>query len=152
MSTAPERRRELRIRPAAPEDAERIAALSTQLGYPSSRDQVTDRLARIRKDAEHAVLVAELPDEPIIGWIHVRVWHLVESDAEAELGGLVVDETYRGSGAGRLLMESAEEWARGKGLRSVYLRSNIIRKGAHEFYKRLGYHVVKTQYAFRKFI
>jgi GNAT superfamily N-acetyltransferase len=152
LSTRPEARRELRIRPAAPEDAERIAALSTQLGYPSSEDQVRDRLARIRKEADHAVLVAELPDERIIGWVHVRVSHLVESDPEAELGGLVVDEAHRGSGAGRLLTESAEEWARGKGLRSVYLRSNIIRKEAHEFYKRLGYHVVKTQYAFRKFI
>jgi GNAT superfamily N-acetyltransferase len=152
LSTTCERRRELRIRAAVPEDAEKIAALSTQLGYPSSADQVRNRLARIRKDVEHAVLVVELPGRPIVGWVHVCVSHLVESDPEAELGGLVVDEAHRGSGAGRLLMESAEEWARGKGLRSVYLRSNIIRKGAHEFYKRLGYHVVKTQYAFRKFL
>ncbi len=47
-------------------------------------------------------------------------------------------------------MERAEHWAREKGLRSIFLRSNIIRKDAHTFYQALGYSVVKTQYAFRK--
>ncbi len=84
------------------------------------------------------------------GWVHAHVSHLVERDPEAQIGGLVVDEACRGGGTGRLLMERAEQWARDRGLKSVYLRSNIIRKDAHAFYKKLGYEIVKTQYAFRK--
>jgi hypothetical protein len=47
-------------------------------------------------------------------------------------------------------MQAAETWTLEKGCSSVYLRSNVIRTGAHEFYKRLGYTIIKSQYAFRK--
>lgn len=144
--------RQLKVRPAILRDAERIAALATQLGYPSSPEQVRKRLRGIQHDGEHAVFVTELPKAGVIAWVHVLVSKVVESDPEAEIGGLVVDEAHRRSGAGRHLMERAEEWSRTKGLKSVYLRSNVIRKDAHAFYLILGYEIVKTQYAFRKFL
>ncbi len=140
------------VRLAAPGDAEGIARLSAQLGYASSPQEVQRRLGRIEGGPNNAAYVAVGADGQIIGWVHVHTSHLLESDPEAEIGGLVVDEACRGSGVGNLLMQRAEQWARERGLGSVYLRSNIIRKEAHEFYKRLGYSVVKTQYAFRKFI
>jgi len=150
--TRAEVRNKLKIRAATAEDADRIAALSTELGYPSSEEQVRGRLARIEKDSDHAVFVAEVENDPVIGWVHVCVSRLVENDPEGEIGGLVVDERHRGSGVGKFLMERAEQWAREKSLKSVYLRSNIIRKDAHTFYQRLGYRVLKTQYAFRKLL
>jgi GNAT superfamily N-acetyltransferase len=140
------------IRLAAPGDAEGIARLSAQLGYPSSPLEVQRRLGRIEGGPNHAAFVAVGAEAQIIGWVHVHASHLLESDPEAEIGGLVVDEACRGSGVGKLLMQRAEQWARERDLGSVYLRSNIIRKEAHEFYKKLGYSVVKTQYAFRKFL
>ncbi|MFB3920620.1 MAG: GNAT family N-acetyltransferase [Terriglobia bacterium] len=85
-----------------------------------------------------------------VGWVHVFVCHLVESDAFTEIGGLVVDEKWRGAGIGRLLVEQAEAWARAKGCTSIRLRSNIIRQEAHQFYSKLGYRIVKTQHAFTK--
>ncbi len=142
----------IKVRPASPKDAEACARLSTQLGYPSSRAEVERRLARLEGDEEHAVYVAVNSSDKVVGWVHVCAAHLVESGPEAEIGGLVVDEGFRGSGVGRLLMERAEQWAREKGLKSVYLRSNIIRKDAHAFYQRLGYQIVKTQHAFRKIL
>ena len=142
---------EIQIRCANPDDAERIAALATQLGYPSTPGQVAARLARLKHDGEHAIFVAE-QSALVVGWVHVFEKHLLESDPEAEIGGLVVDENYRGAGAGKFLMERAEEWARSRGLKSVYLRSNVIRKEAHVFYEKLGYLVVKTQTAFRKML
>ena len=36
-------------------------------------------------------------------------------------------------------MEQAEAWTRQSGGRAVCLRSNVVREGAHEFYRRLGY-------------
>jgi GNAT superfamily N-acetyltransferase len=69
---------------------------------------------------------------------------------QAEIGGLVVGESHRGQGVGQLLMQQAEEWARARGCRAVYLRTNVIRTDAHRFYERLGYTRIKTQHAFRK--
>ncbi len=141
----------MRVRIARITDADNIAVLCGQLGYPSSAASVRRRLHSLAGNRGHAVWVAE-PERsgPVVGWIHVFVKQLLESDREAEIGGLAVDEAFRGRGAGKALVERAERWARAKGLKSVYLRSNIVRKGAHRFYRRLGYEVIKTQHAFRK--
>lgn len=47
-------------------------------------------------------------------------------------------------------MERAERWAREQGCWAIYLRSNVVREGAHAFYERLGYERVKMQLALRK--
>ena len=86
----------------------------------------------------------------MVAWLHVHAHHVVERDPRAEVGGLVVDEKYRDSGVGRLLMQQAEQWARKQGYSEVVLRSNVIRTRAHTFYESLGYTVTKTQKHFRK--
>ncbi len=142
-------REALAVRLAKVEDAEDIARLAGELGYPSTAPEVAERLRAALHDSAHAVFVA-MNGEQVIGWVHVFVKHLVESDPEAEIGGMVVDARHQRRGVGRLLMQQAEQWARARGLRSVYLRSNVIRKDAHAFYQSLGYQVVKTQFALRK--
>jgi GNAT superfamily N-acetyltransferase len=138
------------IRLANVRDSERIAILCQQLGYPASQEEVRRRLNQIQQNERHAVYVAELPDGRLVGWVHVYVCQLVVADPQAETGGLVVDEGYRRCGIGRLLMQKVEQWAREKGCRAVYLRSNIVRKDAHVFYEGIGYSNVKTSMAFRK--
>jgi GNAT superfamily N-acetyltransferase len=138
------------IRLARASDAERITELCLQLGYPASRQEVKRRLGPIQQEDQHAVYVAETSEGYVVGWVHVFIYHLLESPTQAEVGGLVVDESYRRWGAGRLLMCRAEEWAREKGCWAVHLRSNVIRKGAHVFYEAMGYNNYKTQLAFRK--
>lgn len=137
------------IRLARAGDAEHIAALCQQLGYPATQEDVQRRLNQIQQDEQHAVYVAELPGH-VSGWVHVYVCQLIVADPQAEIGGLVVDEDYRRCGVGRLLMQQAEQWAREKGCWAVYLRSNVVRKDAHAFYEGIGYSNVKTSMAFRK--
>ena len=98
----------------------------------------------------HAVFVAESPDGQVVGWLHVHERHLVEHDVVAEVNGLVVEEAFRGRGAGQILMDKAEQWAREREIRTVVLRSNVIRVGAHAFYENLGYTTIKSQKMFRK--
>ncbi len=86
----------------------------------------------------------------LIGWVHVGVSHLLESDIRAEVNGLIVAEGQRSAGAGAKLLEAAEEWARRRGCRGMNVRSNVIRERAHRFYERQGYEHYKTQKAFRK--
>jgi GNAT superfamily N-acetyltransferase len=138
------------IRVARVGDAERIARLCRQLGYPVSSEEARRRLERIHQEDRHVVYVAELADGQLVGWVHVYAGFLVVVDLHAEIGGLVVDEGHRGCGIGKLLMRQAEEWARGQGCWTVYLRSNAIRTGAHAFYKRIGYSVIKTSLTFYK--
>ena len=141
---------QITIRPANARDAGDIAALCHQLGYPSSRKQVEQRLLRIRQDASQAIFLAERPDGRVVGWVQVCARQLVVADLQAEIEGLVVDEGHRGGGIGRRLMARAEQWARERGCQAVLLRSNIIREGAHAFYEGIGYEDIKTSKTFRK--
>ena len=138
------------VRLARLEDAEALTKLADQLGYPSTVEQVRRRFKTLaEKSDENAVFVAEA-DGKILGWVHAHLYNLLVDDPEIEIGGLVVDETVRGQRIGERLMQAAEAWTLAKGCSSVYLRSNVIRTRAHEFYKRLGYSILKSQYAFRK--
>jgi GNAT superfamily N-acetyltransferase len=140
----------MKIRRAQRSDAARIAKLSRQLGYPATAAQIAQRLRGLRPAAQHAVFVADLPGRGVVGWVHVTVAHLVDSDTRAEINGLVVAEGQRSLGAGARLLEAAEEWSRKRGCRSMSVRSNVIRERAHKFYERQGYEHYKSQKAFRK--
>src|SRR6267143_1648700 len=95
---------------------------------------------------KHAAFVAESPDAAtgVVGWVHVSVAHLLESDIRAEVNGLVVAEGQRSAGAGARLLAAAEEWARKHGCKGMSVRSNVIRERAHKFYERNGYEHYKT--------
>ncbi len=137
-------------RPAEETDAAPIALLCGQLGYPSREEEVLRRLRLILRDADHAVLVAQVSDGRVVGWIHVFGARLVEHDPRAEIGGMVVEERFRGRGVGQLLVREAERWARERGHGTITVRSNVVRAQAHRFYEKLGYVTVKTQQVFRK--
>lgn len=139
------------VRLATSQDAGPITALSLELGYPSSVAQVRRRLDVLLGDGSHAVQVAVRPaGGELVGWIHVFVRELVMVDRHAEIGGLVVAKDQRGRGIGHLLMIEAEHWARGQDCAAVYVRSNVEREAAPEFYRNLGYDQVKAQGVFRK--
>ncbi len=137
------------IRPAAPADAPALAVLATQLGYPSTPEQVAARLADVTPRPENAVLVAEA-EGAVVGWIHVAGSHSIESDPFAQILALVVDERHRGGGTGAALVEAASEWAGRSGFRTLRVRSNVIRERTHRFYERLGFARLKTQIAFAR--
>src|SRR3954467_1396021 len=107
----------LKIRRARRSDAARIAELSGELGYPASTAEVQKRLRKLTPVSTHALIVAETAAAGVIGWVHVSVTPLVESDARAEINGLIVAEGQRSGGAGAKLLEAAEAWARSKGCR-----------------------------------
>jgi len=136
------------LRPAAPEDAAEIARLSCQLGYPSDAAQMAPRLRALSDPESHGLFVASDEAGRVIGWLHVSVERTVESDAFAEIRGLVVDEARRGRGIGAGLVRSAVAWARQRGLTRIRVRSNVTRERTREFYLRLGFSVRKTQAVF----
>lgn len=133
-----------------PDDAAAVADLTSQLGYPANESEIRRRYDLIKDRWDARLLVAQHAELAIVGWIHVQVTYLLECDPRAEIWGLIVSKTARGSGVGRRLVEAAEEWALVLGMDVVVVRSNYLRLEAQGFYEHLGYRVIKTQNAFRK--
>ncbi len=137
------------LRAAEPADADAIAALSGQLGYPAAARDIQDRLVRLAGSPEHLVLVA-VDGSTVIGWIHAAHQLVLEAGDRCEIVGLVVDREARGKGIGRQLVERVERWAGGRGLRLMSVRSAVTRAESHPFYERLGYERIKTSHTYRK--
>ena len=49
-----------------------IANLCGELGYGSDQSAVSDRLAGLLSNQEHAVFVFDDPSAGVLGWIHVQ--------------------------------------------------------------------------------
>jgi GNAT superfamily N-acetyltransferase len=134
-----------RVRRARREDIAAIAALSTQLGYPVSPQDLRGRASSLLHSDADALLVAVAPDGRVTGWIHVWRRCSVVRDQSAELGGLVVEEAVRRRGIGRMLIEAAADWAIRAGCRTLRVRSNLMRTASHPFYRSVGFREVKRQ-------
>jgi GNAT superfamily N-acetyltransferase len=139
-----------RIRPMRDADATRVAALTTQLGYPVTPDELARRLAEVRTHDDHELLVAVDPEDAPIGWIHVGRHAGLEVAHLAIIHGLVVDESARSGGTGNALVDAAENWARACGATTIVVRSRSTRQRAHRFYERIGYVEVKVSHVFEK--
>lgn len=143
-----------KIRRAQIDDAEDLARLSGELGYPAVEEELRRRLEELAGRPEHAVFVAESVREKgrgeVVGWLHVSLSYHLESDPFAEVLGLVVAGSQRSSGVGATLVSEAEAWARDRGVRELRVRSNVVRERAHGFYLRQGFQRIKTQAVFSK--
>jgi GNAT superfamily N-acetyltransferase len=132
------------IRAVTIDDSEDIARLSGQLGYPSEADVIRRRLQFVLASPETAVIAAVV-DTRVVGWMQLSVMRQVESEPFAEIRGLVVDESVRGSGIGSLLVNHARDWANANGCSRLRVRTNVTRFDTHQFYERRGFRLSKTQ-------
>jgi GNAT superfamily N-acetyltransferase len=137
------------IRPTRPGDVKSIAELSMVLGYPVSAGAMRSRTTAVSKRKDQQLFVAEV-EGTVVAWLEVFRPLSVLNWGKVEIGALVVDSRYRRRGVAEGLMHEAHAWAERKRAPFVYLRSNAVRKDAHEFYKGSGYEIYKTQYVFRR--
>jgi GNAT superfamily N-acetyltransferase len=126
------------IRPATTADADRIAALFTDEGYPSGPSDIVERLGRF--DSEHSrVLVADHGGE-VLGFVAVHALPRFEhSDRIVRIMALVVDAGVRERGVGRLLMDAAESMGREVGAAFAEVTAGNHRPDARRLYEELGY-------------
>jgi ribosomal protein S18 acetylase RimI-like enzyme len=135
------------LRPATEVDAPSIAALLTELGYPSQSADVNDRLLRSLHGRTSRLVVAQLADE-IVGLMAAELVPYFPTGATVcRVTALVVGSRHRGSGFGKLLLTAADEFARAHYCSGIELTSAERRIEAHAFYERQGY----TRTAFRFF-
>ncbi|MGN6191016.1 MAG: GNAT family N-acetyltransferase [Rhodanobacteraceae bacterium] len=137
----------MQVRAATPADAEALASLSGQLGYPADVPTILRRLAQV----EHGVVLVALDAKGAVCAVaHAEPRHLLIAEPLVELEALVVDEAVRGAGAGAMLLAAVEAWARERDFSSVRVRSNVLRERAQRFYQRKGYIEKKRQAVFLK--
>lgn len=127
------------IREVTQADAPQVAALLTQLGYPSSTADVTSRLAYWQGDPTSLILLAER-DKQAVGCVSMHaIPYLERTGRWLRVESLVVDESARGTGTGRALLTAAEDNARRWGCLAVEITSARSRDAAQAFYRRMGY-------------
>jgi GNAT superfamily N-acetyltransferase len=138
-------RHPIEIRPATADDAERIAALFTDEGYPSGPSDIVERLGRYASPYSR-VLVAD-HDGEVLGFVAVHALPRFEhSDRVLRIMALVVDATVRERGVGGDLMAAAEDVARELGAAFVEVTAGRHRPEAARLYTELGYDATVAAY------
>ncbi len=131
-------------------DLSRVVVLAGELGYEVTLQDASHRFGRLHGHGDYAFFVAT-QDSEVVGWIQVcRDTESLLVGPRADIGALVIDQRFRSSGFGKLLLTRAEAWAKEQGLSVVRVRSSIRREGAHRFYLREGYALLKTGHTFQK--
>jgi GNAT superfamily N-acetyltransferase len=137
------------IRKISVEDAPEVASLSQQLGYNLSPSETRKQILEIRNSHDNCAFVAVI-DETVIGWVHAFKTIRIETTSFVEIGGLVVDENYRGKGVGKTLVNMVREWCVEQKITSLRVRCNIKRPEAHKFYLTIGFKESKEQKVFQQ--
>ena len=126
------------LRPATESDADRIAALFTDEGYPAGPSDIVDRLGRFGSPHSQ-VVVADFEGE-ILGFIAlVALPRFEHYDRVIRVMALVVEAGVRERGVGHLLMEEAERIGRELDAAFVEVTAGRHRPDAQKLYEALGY-------------
>jgi ribosomal protein S18 acetylase RimI-like enzyme len=136
------------IRPMTEADADAVAQLSGELGYPSDPKAVRRRIRSV--DPADLLIVAVNEADVPLGFIQGRMTRTVEAEARVHIVGLVVSSKARRAGVGRRLIAEVEHWAAITDAEMVVVKSNTARAEAHEFYPAAGYEKLKTQAVYVK--
>jgi N-acetylglutamate synthase-like GNAT family acetyltransferase len=137
----------MECRPASAEDADRVAELLEQLGYPTSPEAARRRLQMLATSHNDEVWVAER-DGTVVGLVAIHVSASLECDGEvAKVNAIVVDEAARRQGVGQQLMALAEREARRRGCVLLFLTTAERRRDAHAFYRGLGFEETGRRFA-----
>lgn len=129
--------------------AEQVSSLLNQLGYKVGSVELPNRIENIRENNKGTVLLA-FEEEKVVGCIHTMIVSRLAEGTCGEVVSLVVDESARGKGIGKLLLDESINWLKARGQTKVRIRCNTIREEAHKFYSHLGYTEKKSQKVFEK--
>jgi ribosomal protein S18 acetylase RimI-like enzyme len=137
------------LRPAEPADAEGIAAMFTDEGYPAGPSDIVVRLERFA--TEHARVIVAEHDGTLLGFIAIHALPRFEHDDWiVRILALVVDAGARERGVGRSLMAEAERIGRELGAAFIELTAGHHRPEARHLYESLGYDASVTAYLRKK--
>lgn len=135
------------IREATGDDLPQVLALYAQPGFGDgellSDAEAREIFAQFGRYPHYRLYVAceESAPQQVIGTFAMLVMHNLahKGTPSAIVEDVAVDESRRGLGIGRLMMDEAVAKAREAGCYKLALSSNQRRAGAHAFYDSLGF-------------
>jgi GNAT superfamily N-acetyltransferase len=133
------------IRGATGADAERLATLLTDEGYPAGPSDLSARIARY-STPDSRVLVAEAAGT-VIGFVAFHILPRFETDERfIRIIALVVDPGERARGIARMLLADVERLAREEGVTFLEVTAGHHRPEARQLFESVGYDSSVTAY------
>jgi ribosomal protein S18 acetylase RimI-like enzyme len=116
---------------------------------PSGAAREQEYITGLIGDANAALLVAEAGAR-LVGFVHALIKDapaapLFVPRRYAIVDGIVVRSAFQNHGIGRMLMDSAQEWAIEKGATSIELNVYEFNRSAISFYETLGYRTLSRK-------
>lgn len=140
----------VRIRPYKPPDEAAVRRLSPRLteGFAPWRESAKveatisgwiDAALGKHDETDHVVLVAEIDDRGVVGFIAANAQQHYIDGRDGYIGELAVDEAAEGHGVGRQLVAAVTEWARTQDCGRLTLQTGAANERARRFYEQLGF-------------
>ena len=127
------------LRNAVIADADDVARLLTDLGYPCDTAEAAERVSAILANDRQALVLARC-DGAVCGLIGLDfMYYLPLGTSTCRVTALVVTPDAQRHGIGRQLLREAERRARSGGAARIELTSGSQRSDAHAFYRACGY-------------
>ncbi|SER49007.1 GNAT family N-acetyltransferase [Myroides profundi] len=129
----------MEIRKMEINDADVVANLLEQMGYPNTLGFLPHRIAEMNNCEREALLVVE-DEGQVIAFISVHFIPQIALEGDfARISYFAVDQNIRSKGVGRLVEEHVTALAKSRGCDRIELHSHSRRTDAHRFYFRQGY-------------
>jgi GNAT superfamily N-acetyltransferase len=136
------------LRQSLPTDLITLALLCTELGYPTTIEDMSLRMAEISLQTNSKTIVAEINNQ-VVGFMGMSKNIFWEQNGHyVRIQVLVVSEKYRKQGIGKSLIDYAESWARDIDAKLLALNcgNRPERESAHNFYPKMGFEAKSTGY------
>lgn len=126
------------IRLVAKEDGPELARLLTELGHPTTPEDIHAQWHDWTNSGNSAFVASA--SNGLLGAVTLHTMMVLHRTLPVgRITSLIVDPTSRGNGLGRSLMAAAESALADAGCGLIEITSNLRRTDAHAFYERLGY-------------
>jgi GNAT superfamily N-acetyltransferase len=134
------------VRPARPEDVDRIVAFEIEIARISFPDDpITDpavhahKLSRAMEKDPRGMFVMEAGDK-VIGWLWITInANFLTGEHYATFRSFAVAETWRGSPAPRAFFEFGIDWCKKEGVRRLTGKVHVSNASMRALYKLSGF-------------
>ncbi len=144
------------IRPLFSTDTEQWLALRRKLWPDTSIPVHLAEMEAILADSEQYAVFVSVDDEGhLSGFVEVSLRSCAEGCATRPVGyieGWFVEESARGRGIGRALIDAAEEWARARGCRELASDADIANEAGQQAHRAVGFEEVGRNVHYRRAI
>ena len=129
---------DLSLRSATAEDAQVIAELLGELGYPALPADLPARIESVRNEGGDVFVAVDISGQ-VLGLTTLSRHSALHTPRPiAYIDALVTSSKARRRGVGRFLVNEAKKWAEREGCARLTLTSAEHRAAAHEFYPSCG--------------